>query len=140
MQIEMNQAKCPSCGVDGLSHVPVLHHMVCAYVGPEYDFSDEAGNFKCPKCLRSVVSNDPACEILGTSARCGHCGDEMPVFPQCDTSRPTDQFPERYSTKITGILRRASPASSSTSQLVRRTQPDETFLPTFSGSAVPWMP
>ena len=33
-----------------------------------------------------------------------------------------------------------APASSSTSQLVRRTQPCEAVLPTSAGSGVPWMP
>src|SRR5262245_26460941 len=30
--------ECPACGAEGLEIFPVLHHMMCAYVGPEYDF------------------------------------------------------------------------------------------------------
>ena len=39
MQIEAGQSVCPVCGADGLEIFPVLHHMICAYVGPEYDFA-----------------------------------------------------------------------------------------------------
>ena len=39
MQIEGNQSVCPACGAEELEIVPVLHHMMCAYVGPQYDFA-----------------------------------------------------------------------------------------------------
>ena len=37
MQIEADQSVCPACGAEGLQVFPVLHHMMCAYVGPQYD-------------------------------------------------------------------------------------------------------
>jgi uncharacterized protein with PIN domain len=79
--IEADQSLCPACGADGLEIFPVLHHMICAYVGPQYDFAASATGFTCPKCRRDVTSGDPACEIVGTSARCVRCGKEMVVSP-----------------------------------------------------------
>ena len=46
----------------------MLHHMICAYVGPLYDFAATPGGCTCPKCRRDIVSGDQACEILGESA------------------------------------------------------------------------
>lgn len=48
---------------------------------PEYDFAPAVAGYTCPKCLRGIVSGDPACEIVGTSARCVRCGKEMVVSP-----------------------------------------------------------
>jgi len=81
MQIESDQTVCPACGAEGLEIVPVLHHMMCAYVGPQYDFVPAATGYTCPKCRRDIVSSDPACEIVGTSARCVRCRNEMVVSP-----------------------------------------------------------
>ena len=82
MQIDAQQSMCPACGAAGLEIVPVLHHMICAYVGPEYDFGPSETGYACPKCRRAIVSGDAACEIVGTSARCGRCGREMVVSPE----------------------------------------------------------
>jgi hypothetical protein len=79
MQIEENQLVCPACGVEGLEFFSVLHHMMCAYIGPEYDFPLAAEGYACPKCRRDIVSGDRACEIVGISARCSHCCCEMVV-------------------------------------------------------------
>jgi len=81
MQIESDQTVCPACGAECLEIVPVLHHMMCAYVGPQYDFVPAATGYTCPKCRRDIVSSDPACEIVGTSARCVRCRKEMVVSP-----------------------------------------------------------
>ena len=81
MQIESDQTVCLACGAEGLEIVPVLHHMMCAYVGPQYDFVPAATGYTCPKCRRDIVSSDPACEIVGTSARCVRCRKEMVVSP-----------------------------------------------------------
>jgi len=81
MQIEAGQPVCPACGAEELEIVPVLHHMMCAYVGPQYDFAATVDRYTCPKCRRDIVSGDPACEIVGTSARCVRCGKEMIVSP-----------------------------------------------------------
>ena len=50
-------------------------------LGPQYDFAPAAAGYTCPKCRRDVVSGDPACEIVGTSARCVRCSEEMMVSP-----------------------------------------------------------
>ena len=81
MQIEEDQSVCPACGTERLEIFPVLHHMMCAYVGPQYDFAPKLNRFTCPKCRRDIVSDDPACEIVGTSARCVRCRKEMMVSP-----------------------------------------------------------
>jgi predicted RNA-binding Zn-ribbon protein involved in translation (DUF1610 family) len=93
MQVEWNQARCPACGADGLEFTPVLHHMMCAYVGPQYDFPTAPAGYVCPKCRRDIVSGDRACEIVGTSARCGRCGREMPVFPRPAAAADTTDAP-----------------------------------------------
>jgi len=81
MQIEADQSVCPACGAKGLAMFPVLHHMMCAYVGPQYDFTSTATGYVCPKCRRDIVSGDAACEIVGTSARCARCQKELVVTP-----------------------------------------------------------
>ena len=81
MQIEANQSECPACGSAALELFPVFHHMICAYVGPQYDFAPAVAGYTCPKCRRDIVSGDQACEIVGTSARCAQCSVEMVVSP-----------------------------------------------------------
>jgi hypothetical protein len=78
MQVENGSSVCPICGTAALEFFPVLHHLICAYVGPEYDYGSDAG-IACPKCEREIVSGDPTCEVLGTSARCRQCHVELPV-------------------------------------------------------------
>jgi len=80
-QIEADRTVCPACGAEGLEIVPVLHHMMCAYVGPQYDFAPAAAGYTCPKCRRGIAAGDPACEIVGNSARGGRCRKEMVVSP-----------------------------------------------------------
>jgi hypothetical protein len=81
MQIGPQDTICPACGAAALAFFPVLHHMLCAYVGPEYDFIPAPQGYLCPKCRRGIVSGDSACEIVAQSARCGQCNREMPVLP-----------------------------------------------------------
>jgi predicted RNA-binding Zn-ribbon protein involved in translation (DUF1610 family) len=81
MQIEGEQSVCPACGAAGLEFFPVLHHMICAYVGSVYDFAATLNGYTCPKCQRDIVSGDQACEIVGKSARCPQCRKEIVVLP-----------------------------------------------------------
>ena len=81
MQIEADQSVCPACGSEGLEIFPVFHHMICAYIGPQYDFAPAVAGYTCPKWRRDIVSGDHACEIVGTSARCIQCRKEMVVSP-----------------------------------------------------------
>jgi Thaumarchaeal output domain 1 len=72
------RATCPSCQAGDVAISSVVHHLVCAYVGPDYDFETDEG-YRCPKCLRAVHNHDPDAEIVGDSARCGLCGMEFIV-------------------------------------------------------------
>lgn len=81
MQIDQHQSVCPACGAAGLEFFPLFHHMLCAYVGPNYDFASALNGYACPKCRRDILSGDHACEIVGTSARCTQCRKEMIVSP-----------------------------------------------------------
>jgi uncharacterized protein with PIN domain len=80
MQVDHSQSLCPDCA-GGLESYPILHHMICGYVGPEYDFEITAEGYACPKCQRAIPSGDLACEIVGTSARCPSCQSEMVRSP-----------------------------------------------------------
>ena len=91
MQVEAGQSVCPACGCAALELFPVFHHMICAYVGPQYDFAPAIAGYTCPKCRRGVVSKDPACEITGTSARCVRCGKELVVSPPALPTSPASQ-------------------------------------------------
>jgi hypothetical protein len=84
MQIEWDQSVCPACGAARLEFHWVLHHMMCAYIGPQYDFTLAAEGYTCPKCRRDIVSDDQSCEIVGMSARCSHCRREMVVSSPAD--------------------------------------------------------
>jgi uncharacterized protein with PIN domain len=86
MKVERERPVCPDCSAE-LELFPLLHHMMCAYVGPQYDFALGAEGYNCPKCRRNIASGDPACEIVGTSARCVRCGKEV-VLPPSSTSVP----------------------------------------------------
>ena len=79
MQIESEQTACPKCGAQALEKAPVLHHMICAYVGPEYDFGRAAESLTCPKCRRALRDGARDWEIVGTSALCRNCGGEFVV-------------------------------------------------------------
>ena len=79
MQIEPDRLTCPACGDAPLTFAAVLHHMLCAYVGPDYDFAPEGDGCRCPKCRRSIGPGSADCEIVGTSARCPRCDREMIV-------------------------------------------------------------
>ncbi|MBR1129483.1 hypothetical protein [Bradyrhizobium iriomotense] len=80
MQISADETMCPVCG-NRLAFDRILHHMICAYVGPSSDFVETGDGYVCPKCRRSITSGDPACEEVGTSARCSACGKETIVSP-----------------------------------------------------------
>jgi hypothetical protein len=79
-RISAHQMVCPVCR-KRLEIAPLLHHMICAYVGPAYDFTATGIEYVCPKCRRGIVSGDDGCEIVGTSARCIGCGTETVVEP-----------------------------------------------------------
>ena len=69
---------CPACGSSETEAAPIVHHLICAYVGPSYDFEAQHGH-RCPKCLRTLRDHDDAAEIVGESARCRLCETEFVV-------------------------------------------------------------
>lgn len=69
---------CPACGSDAVERVPVLHHMLCAYVGPLYDFMAMGDMHTCPKCRLRLNEKADDSETIGYSYRCHQCGWEQP--------------------------------------------------------------
>lgn len=66
----------------GLKISPVFHHMVCAYVGPEYDFDITADGPCCPKCRRVLRDEADDWEVTASSTRCPACEAEFVVSDQ----------------------------------------------------------
>jgi hypothetical protein len=90
MQIKATQLTCPDCR-GALQFFPVLHHMICAYVGPEYDFGQVFDGLLCPKCEHRIGPFDGACEIVSQSAKCPECLIEMPVSPMSASQASPDR-------------------------------------------------
>jgi hypothetical protein len=59
--------------------------MICAYVGPEYDFAPAVAGYTCPKCRRGIVSGDPACDGDKRAMRAMPQGDGSVAIPSHDT-------------------------------------------------------
>ena len=91
MQIEGDQSVCPACGAAGLEFFPVLHHMICAYVGPQYDFAPAADGY--------TLSEMPARHRVGRP-RLRDRGDKRAL-------RPMSQGDGGIATPSTDILRKA---------------------------------
>lgn len=68
--------RCRACGAGGLRVSPIFHHMICAYVGPDYDFAPDPAGCRCPKCQRVLRDEDHDWEVLGSSTLCPACGAE----------------------------------------------------------------
>lgn len=67
---------CSKCGAVNSSKHLVLHHFVCAYVGPDYDFKAPNDITKCPKCHRTLTKKNSDWEVVGESQYCHDCGHE----------------------------------------------------------------
>ena len=65
---------CPKCASTNICLERVLHHFLCAYVGPTSDFVSQQSEFICPKCNLhlSDIAND--WEAIGLSISCRSCG------------------------------------------------------------------
>ena len=81
MQIDASRSTCPVCGKAGLKAVSVIHHMVCSYVGPDYDFGWIKEGLSCPNCWRALRDEVHDWEIVGACARCQACGAEFVIAP-----------------------------------------------------------
>ena len=72
-------SKC-RCTPDQSAHpeqVEILHHFLCAYVGPAYDFASSAKGRICPKCARCIDLDADSWEVVGHSLICQICGSEL---------------------------------------------------------------
>ncbi|MBB4038758.1 DNA-directed RNA polymerase subunit RPC12/RpoP [Microvirga flocculans] len=84
MPAEGARPACPFCGAAASRVVPVIHHMICAYVGPEYDFEREEKGYRCPKCRRPLRDEAQDWEAVGASAQCSRCHAEFLVKDALD--------------------------------------------------------
>ena len=69
----MSNSACTKCQSKRLRCVNVIHHYLCAYVGPEYDFKVSAGELICPKCARRIDLTPDTWEVIGHSLFCEEC-------------------------------------------------------------------
>jgi hypothetical protein len=69
----MNNRACTRCRSKKLRRVDVIHHYLCAYVGPQYDFEIRIGELFCPKCARRIDQAPDNWEVVGHSLFCEEC-------------------------------------------------------------------
>jgi hypothetical protein len=67
---------CSHCHSVNVKSENIIHHMLCAYVGPISDFEEKNGGYVCPKCYRALNENDRDSEIVGICYTCLVCGYE----------------------------------------------------------------
>lgn len=82
---------CPKCETSDLKSEDLIHHFICAYVGPESDFKKEGREeMVCPKCSRIVrhigVDYDKPAAIY-TCNRCADRFQETKVKAFCFSCR-----------------------------------------------------
>lgn len=65
--------ECPACRSPNLSTVTLLHHLRCAYQGPEHDFRGADSALVCPKCSRELRHYGSDYERSGTVQECRDC-------------------------------------------------------------------
>jgi DNA-directed RNA polymerase subunit RPC12/RpoP len=70
---------CARCGSKSVVLSDVVHHLVCAYVGPDYDFDLHLESGRCPKCHRNLLPWRNDWEVVSSSLRCAECGHEAVV-------------------------------------------------------------
>ncbi|MBZ9653667.1 hypothetical protein [Phyllobacterium lublinensis] len=73
--------RCLACNSTMLERHVVVHHMICAYVGPEYDFTVRAEQKCCPKCMRQLLGRGEDWEAVGICVLCEQCGRETILPP-----------------------------------------------------------
>lgn len=64
---------CPGCGTPDLDSYDLIHHFVCAYVGPERDFG-KPGESVCPKCQKELKHIGVDYDRPSTVYECNECG------------------------------------------------------------------
>jgi len=61
--------------------------MICAYIGPDYDFIGSGDDRHCPKCRRRLLGPGRDWEIVAASLLCRTCGREV-VVPKVAEPNP----------------------------------------------------
>jgi len=69
----MTNSACTHCRSKRLRRVDVIHHYLCAYVGPKYDFEIIECELICPKCARRIDQAPDNWEVVGHSLFCEEC-------------------------------------------------------------------
>lgn len=64
---------CAACGSADLREQPILHHMKCAFQGPEAEFRSAEG-LSCPKCRKPLRQFSVDYDRPGSICICGACG------------------------------------------------------------------
>jgi hypothetical protein len=71
---------CVSCQSDKINAYPVIHHFLCAYIGPLYDFLKTPQGYQCPKCQRFLQKDEGSdWQNVGQVKQCQSCGDEQSI-------------------------------------------------------------
>lgn len=65
---------CPKCHFEATFVEPVIHHFLCAYVGPTSDFAAYDDGACCPKCSHKISKTSDDWEPIGFSLTCRSCG------------------------------------------------------------------
>jgi rubredoxin len=69
--------KCRKCGSAKVEGFSTLHHYLCSYVGPQYDFGKIEESIVCPKCKLALKKEFKDWELVGFCRKCLSCGDEI---------------------------------------------------------------
>jgi hypothetical protein len=64
---------CVACGSANIVEQPLIHHMICAYQGPEQDFR-RGGELVCPKCRKGLRQFSVDYDRPGSVCVCLACG------------------------------------------------------------------
>lgn len=65
---------CASCGSPHVTEQAVLHHLTCAYQGPEPDFRNQTDGLICPKCRQALTFFSLDYDRPGSLYICHACG------------------------------------------------------------------
>lgn len=71
---------CDNCHADEIISCPIIHHYLCAYIGPSYDFLKTDTGYQCPKCKCNLQKDEGSdWENVGQVKKCQSCGTETLV-------------------------------------------------------------
>ncbi|MGO4678101.1 hypothetical protein AB4Z40_35125 [Bosea sp. 2YAB26] len=79
--------QCDICRSGDVERHRVIHHMICAYIGPEYDFARSGDERHCPKCRRRLLGAGRDWEVVAASLQCRICRREI-VVPEVADPNP----------------------------------------------------